>query len=266
MKIDAHVHAFTDSIAEKAIKSLSATAKATPYTDGTVKDCRKVLTECNVDYGVLLPIATKPHQQETINNWAAEVNTGNLISFGTVHPDNPDYLSELERIKELGLKGVKIHPDYQGFFVFEQRLIPFWEKCAELDLPVTIHMGYDPISPLVHRALPQDLIFVHSKVPKVKIIAAHMGGMYAWEAVYNYLCGDPYIWLDTAYTAGMLNSVLMEEIVKKHGIDRILFASDLPWHKPTSEEKVINELNLTDEEKDRIFYRNIAELLKLDIQ
>lgn len=265
MKIDAHVHAFTDSIAQKAMKNLSATAKTQPNTDGTVADCRRVLTECGVDYGVLLPIATKPHQQEIINNWAAEVNTGDLISFGTVHPDNPDYLQELERIKALGLKGVKLHPDYQGFFIFEERLIPFWRRCAELDLPVTIHIGYDPISPLVHRALPQDLTFVHNKVPNVKIIAAHFGGMYAWEAVYRYLCGDPYIWLDTAYTAGMLNEELMECIIRKHGAHRVLFASDLPWHKPTSEEEVLNHLHLTDEEKDKIFFRNAIELLKLDI-
>lgn len=265
MKIDAHVHAFTDSIAEKAMKNLSSTAGVTPCTDGTVADCRRVLTECGADYGVLLPIATKPRQQETINNWAAEVNVGNLISFGTVHPDNPNYLEELERIKSLGLKGVKIHPDYQGFFVFEQRLIHLWQRCAELDLPVTIHMGYDPISPLVHRALPQDLVYIHEKVPKVKLIAAHMGGMYAWEAVYNYLAGDRYIWLDTAYTAGMLNADLMTEIIKKHGADRVLFASDLPWHAPKQEEEVINGLNLTDEEKDRIFCKNAVELLKLDL-
>lgn len=265
MKIDSHVHAFTDSIAEKAVKNLSATAKTAPNTDGTVQDCRRALAECGVDYGVLLPIATKPHQQETINNWAADVNTGNIISFGTVHPGNPDWLTELERIKALGLKGVKLHPDYQGFFIFEQRLIPFWQRCAELDLPVTIHMGYDPVSPLTHRAMPQDLAYIHEKVPKVKIIAAHMGGMFMWEAAYEYICGDPFIWLDTAYTAGMLNESLMEQMIKKHGADRVLFASDLPWHKPTDEEEVLNRLNLTDGEKDKIFFKNAVELLKLNI-
>lgn len=266
MKIDAHIHAFTDAIAEKAINNLSATSGLTPCTNGTVSDTRRFLKDNGIDYGVLLPIATKPHQQETINNWAAEVNTGNLICFGTVHPDNPNCLEELERIKSLGLKGVKIHPEYQGFFIFEQRLIPFWQRCAELDLPVTIHMGYDPLSPLVRRAQPQDLVFIHEKVPKVKLIAAHMGGMYAWEAACNYLAGDPYIWLDTAFTAGMLEPHLMQQIIKKHGADRVLFASDLPWHAPKQEEQVLNTLDLTHEEKDKIFFKNAVELLKLDLQ
>lgn len=264
MKIDCHVHAFPDAIAERALDRLVNVAKLPAYTNGTVEDCRRVLRECGVDYGVVLPIATKPTQQESINNWAKEIYSGNLISFGTIHPDNENYLEEPGRIKELGLKGIKLHPDYQGFFLFEDRLIPFWKRCAELGLPVVIHMGYDPVSPLTHRALPQDLVYIHSIVPDVKIIAAHMGGVYAWEAVYHYLCGDKYFWLDTAFTSGNLDRELMTEIIKKHGAERVLFASDLPWHKPSMEDKMIEELGLSSEDMDKIYYKNAAELLGLD--
>ena len=125
MKIDCHIHAFPDGIAERAMKKLSDIAGFPHYSLGTEEDTRRILSDSGVDVGVLLPIATKPSQQSSVNAWAALANHGNIVSFGTVHPDNIDYLEELDRIKSLGLKGVKIHPDYQGFYLFEERLLPF---------------------------------------------------------------------------------------------------------------------------------------------
>lgn len=266
MKIDCHVHAFPDAIAERAMDRLVNVARIPTYSNGTVDDCRRVLKECGIDYGVVLPIATKPSQQITINNWAKEIYKDNLICFGTVHPDNVNYVEELDRIKELGLKGIKLHPDYQGFFIFEDRLLPFWQRCAELELPVVIHMGFDPVSPEVHHAMPQDLAYIHSRVPNVNIIAAHMGGINAWEAAYHYLCGDRHIWLDTAFTDGNLSAELMKKMIEKHGADRVLFASDLPWHSPDMEDKMIESLGLSEEETEKIYWKNAAELLKLDVQ
>lgn len=265
MKIDTHIHAFPDEIAERAMKKLSDTAKFPHYSLGTEADTRRILKETGVDHGVLLPIATKPTQQTSINNWAASLNHDNIISFGTVHPDNENYLDELDRIKAFGLKGVKIHPDYQGFFLFEERLLPFWEKCAKLGLPVAIHMGYDPVTPAVRHAMPQDLVRVHEKVPEVDIIAAHMGGVFAWEAAEYYVCGDRHIWLDTAFTQGFLPPEQMKRMIEKHGADRVLFASDLPWHLPDMEMKMIEELDIGEGDKEKIFWKNAAELLGLNL-
>ena len=72
MIIDTHVHAFTDSIAERAMAKLTETAEIEPTTNGTASDMRRLLKECGIDYGVLLPVATKPTQQTNINNWAKE--------------------------------------------------------------------------------------------------------------------------------------------------------------------------------------------------
>lgn len=263
MLIDFHIHAFTDEIAQRAVERLVNTAKIKNYTDGTEKATRDFLAENNIDYGVLLPIATKPTQQKTINDWAASVSGGSIISFGTVHPDAEDALDELERIKSLGLKGIKLHPDYQNVFVFSENCIKVFRRCAELDLPVSIHMGYDPVSPLVHRALPQDLLYVREKAPNVKLIAAHLGGMFCWDAVLHYLCGDRSIWLDTAYIGGFIDPSLLRSIVEKHGDDRILFGSDLPWHNPSSEKALIEQIGLSDKSLDRIFAENAAELLKM---
>ena len=136
MFIDSHIHAFADSIAERAVKKLEETANIKGYTNGTIKGADELMAKCGVDYGVLLPVATKPTQQTTINNWAKEEYKGRFISFGTVHPFADDACDELDRIKSLGLKGVKLHNDYQGVFIFDECCKPIYKRCEELGLPV----------------------------------------------------------------------------------------------------------------------------------
>ena len=264
MIIDAHVHAFADNIAERAITKLETVSGVKAATDGTSKGMREQLKKCGIDYGVLLPVATKPTQQATINNWAKEEYRDGIISFGSVHPYAEDVEEEIERIKTLGLKGVKIHNDYQGVFIFDEKCDRMYKKCEELGLPIVFHMGYDPISQLVHRAMPYDLIELTEKYPKLKIIGAHMGGVYAWESVYKYIAGNRNIWLDTSFVAGYLDEKLFADIVKKHGTDRVMFASDLPWSNPADEIALVERLPISDNEKDRIFSGNVIDLLELN--
>lgn len=130
MYIDFHIHAYADEIADRAVQKLKDTANCNVYTNGRIDDTRRKLEEWSIDYGVLLPVATKPTQQTTINNWANEQNHGNIISFGTVHPDSDELCSELERISSLGLHGVKLHPDYQGHFMFEPCMQRIYENAV----------------------------------------------------------------------------------------------------------------------------------------
>ena len=263
MIIDTHIHAYTDSLAERVIAKLTATADCPCYTDGTIKGARELIEKCGIDYGVLLPIATKPTQQTTINNWAREVYSGNIISFGTVHPFAEDALDELDRIKELGLKGIKLHNDYQGVFIFDEHCHRIYRRCEELGLPIVFHMGYDPVSPMVHRAMPYDLIELSERYPKAKFIGAHMGGNYAWEHVLRYAAGLPNVYFDTAFVAKDIDRKLFSEIVKKHGVEKVLFASDLPWSDPHDEIELVESLDIPDADKEKIFWKNAAELLEI---
>ena len=121
MVIDFHTHAFSDKIVEKAMGSLVETSGIKPYTDGSVKGLLEHMDKCGVDKSVILPIATKPAQQKIINSWANEIMSDRIYPFGSVHPDAEDICEELERIKELGLYGVKLHPDYQNFMADEEK-------------------------------------------------------------------------------------------------------------------------------------------------
>ena len=262
MLIDFHIHAFKDEIAERAINTLINMADIPAYTNGTISNTHRFLEEQGVDYCVLLPIATKPSQQSTINTWVAEQACDRIIPFGTVHPDAPDLVNELHRILSLGLKGVKLHPDYQDVFLFEEKMNPIYKYCEALALPIIIHMGYDPVSPKIRHAMPYHLVAINESFPKLKIIGAHLGGMHAWEEVLFYLCGRKNIWFDTSYLAGEgIDPKLMTAIIKKHGAGKILFGSDCPWHTPQIEKDLIESLPLSTAEKERIYWQNAVELL-----
>ena len=266
MVIDFHIHAFADEIAERAINTLINIIDIPHYTNGTINDTRRLLVEQGIDYGVLLPIATKPTQQYKINTWAAEQAGDRIIPFGTVHPYALDVVDELYRIKALGLKGVKLHPDYQGVFLFEEKMNPIYKHCEELELPLIIHMGHDPVSCKERHAMPYHLLAINDTFPRLKIIGAHLGGMYAWKEVLFYLCGRDNIWFDTSYLVDEgIDAKMMTTIIKKHGVEKILFGSDCPWHTPQMEREFIETLPLSASEKEQIYWKNAVELLELSV-
>ena len=109
MLIDFHTHAFPDAIAARAMSSLSfASGGLKPQTDGTVSSLVKEMATDGVDLSVVQSIATNPHQQTKVNDFAIAINNQvGLMAFGSVHPDAPDALVELERIADAGLKGTR---------------------------------------------------------------------------------------------------------------------------------------------------------------
>lgn len=269
MIIDFHVHAFAAGVAPRALAKLIEVGGIPPHTDGTIAGTAAALAAWGIDRGVLLPIATKPSQQRTINDWAHAVNGGCIISFGTVFPLSAEgeesaqggaALEELLHIKALGLKGIKLHPDYQGFFLEDERLLPLFERCAALGLIVVLHMGRDPISPDTVHAAPKAAAALLARFPKLTLVLAHLGGFARWDEVERYLVGTS-AYLDTAFLADAIEPEQLIRIIKNHGADKILFASDCPWHAPTQEINLVRSLGLTEQEERRIFFENAASLL-----
>lgn len=264
MIIDFHTHAFSEKIVKKAMEGLTATSGLKPYTDGTISGLLEHMNKTGVDVSVVLPIATKPSQQNVINNWAAEIKSDRIYPFGSVHPDAEDTVEMLDKIKALGLFGVKLHPDYQNFSPDDKKAYPIYERCQQLELPIVFHAGYDPLSPDNIHGTTQSFVQVHKCFPRLKMILAHLGGMYRWEQVERYIAGtDGELYLDVSVIAGEIGEDILKRIISKHGTDRILMASDCPWDSPANEIKMINKLNLTESEKELIFYKNAARLLKL---
>jgi len=259
---DFHVHAFTDILAERAVAGLAETSGIKPSTDGTVSGLKQLLAERGISGAMLLPIATKPTQQKTINNWAAETAGDGIYSCGTVHPDADDIFDELERISALGLCGLKFHPEYQFFRPDEERMIPVYRRAGELGLFVVFHAGWDPYGRGEVLAVPESIAHVAERCPDTTFIAAHMGGIYMADRVLDSLAGRfGNLFFDTAVVAGYLSDEQFMQIAEKQGADRILFGSDVPWDDPARELAMIDRSPLSPAEKELILHGNAEKLL-----
>lgn len=259
---DFHTHAFTDSLAERAMSGLAGTSGIEPATDGTLSGLKKVMEESGIDAAMLLPIATKPTQQHTINDWAASVMGGGIYSCGTVHPEAEDAVAETERIHSLGLYGLKFHSEYQHFRPDDERMMPVYRKAAELGMFVVFHGGWDPFGTEDVLATPARFAALAEKVPELTIIAAHLGGIKMYDEVEDVLAGRyENVLFDTGVVAGYITDEQAYRIIKKQGADRILFGSDCPWDHPENERALIERLGLSAEEKALIYHKNAEKLV-----
>lgn len=261
--IDMHVHMFPDRLAPKALGRLAETCHTRPFADGTAEGTKAALRSWGVSGATVMNIATKPSQQRTVNDWAAKIQDGFFRCFGSVHPAAEDAAEELARIKALGLSGVKLHPDYQDFFVDEERMFPIYETLSALGLPVTFHAGRDPISPDVIHARSCAIAGIAGMFPRLTVIAAHMGGLTTFDEAEESLIGMENVYLDTALACRSCGAEQMKRMIRGHGAERILFASDCPWSRSRDELDFLQKLGLRDDELEQILYKNAERLLGL---
>lgn len=265
MLIDFHMHVFPDALAPKAVGSLMATCEKENYpiinyTDGTLSDTLQKMDEWGTDIGVFLNIATKPSQQKNINDFCKKIASDRVVPFGSVHPDAEDWEEELNRIAAMGLKGIKLHPDYQNFSMDEPRVLPLFKKIRDLGLIVVVHAGYDPVSPKFVHCTPAGCQKVLKACPGIKMVLAHMGGMDMWDEVEAKIVGED-VYFDTSFVSDVIDKKQYCRMIKNHGVERILFGSDSPWSSSAKEKCGIEALPLTEEEKQAIYSGNALRLL-----
>ncbi len=264
MIIDFHTHAFPEKIARKALSSLShEVGGVIPQTDGTFSSLKREMEADGVDLAVLMAIATSPRQQTNVNNFAIEVNGDDrFLAFGSVHPDAPDALEELERLAQAGLKGVKFHPEYQQFYADDPKMKPIYRKISQLGLITLFHAGEDYGFAPPYHGMPEQILGALRWLDG-PVVAAHWGGMGCAQEVLRKLCGVEGLYFDTSYGCGIMARPLLQKIVDTHGPAHILFGSDMPWHRPQWELNLLNTLDMTREERDMILWKNASGLFGL---
>jgi len=94
------------------------------------------------------------------------------------------------------------------------------------------------------------------------VVAAHWGGSGCGTEVLEKLCGEN-IWFDLSFGYGCIPRPIAQAIVDKHTPDRLLFASDMPWHRPEWELRLIRSLDISDSDREKICFRNAQSLLQL---
>ncbi len=278
--IDFHTHAFPDKIAGKTIELLSKKGGIPAYTDGTAEGLRRRLAEAGISLGVVLPVVTRPEQFESVTRFAVQINeeeilreaassgegtfdtTAELLSFGGIHPDTPDYKKELKLLVNEGVRGIKIHPDYQGVYFDDIRFLRIIEYASELGLIIITHAGVDIGFPDTVRCTPKRALKVLREVKPEKLVLAHMGGWSLWEEVIDTLAGEQ-VYMDTAYSMDHISKEHFITLCRTHGAERILFATDCPWGNPKRDVETFLAMPLTGDEQELILHKNAERLLEM---
>lgn len=279
MFIDCHMHAFSDKIADKAVAQLIDYYQIPTGHGGRFTDLLTTAMAAGLDALVMLVAATRPEQVKSAHDWVLAITgipTNQLrqehslppagkipaiIPFGTYHPGDPDWCKELDRLRAAGIKGVKLHPEFQGIDLADPGLDDFWAE-VENDFILMIHVG-DPVVSPANFSTPAKIATLLDRFPKLTVIAAHMGGYLFWEEVYEILAGRN-LYLDTSSTLGFIAPELFQRIIQKHGAERVLFGSDYPLRTPKQDMDVIQGFNwLKAREKEMILGENCARLFNV---
>lgn len=279
MIVDFHTHTYPEKIAAKTVELLMSRSGSITAVNGTLDDLKCSMKRCGVDVSVVLPVATAARQTEKINQTALAVTeqfeqTG-VWSFGAIHPDNENYREILHWISDHGLKGIKLHPDYQDAFLNDIRYKRIISCASELGLIVVVHAGVDIGLPDVVHCTPDMAVEILDEIAPDKLVLAHLGGWQMWDEVEQKICGRK-VYLDTAFSYGeimwqpnvehrwrLASKEQFLGIIKKHGSDKILFATDSPWSDQKQSIDDIMMLPISDEEKKQILGGNAVKLLAL---
>lgn len=261
MKIaDIHAHIFPEKLAEKASHSIGGfygipIEREADMPRLLAEDALAGITRCAVSNS-----ATTPQQVVHANTFLAESVKGHrgYIAFGTIYPGMDGFEEELDRMVALGLRGVKIHPDFQKLAIDDARGIETYQAIARRGLPVLFHMGDDRYD----FSSPERLTNLLRRVPDLRAVAAHFGGWRIWPQSLAHPQPQNVLY-DTSSTLGMISRDMVLRFIDMIGPDRLIFGTDFPMWSPKDELDRFFSLGLDERSQQKILYANFMKLLNL---
>ena len=253
--IDSHCHIYPEKIAAKAILGTDGFYGVHSSESGTGAELIEKSAEYGVDRFVVQSVATTAKQVKSINEFIAdevEKSGGRFIGLGTLYPDSPDLVSDYYHLKDLGLHGVKLHPDIQSFKVDDYRCLKIYELCEADDTPILMHTGdsrYDNSNP--NRLCPILDIYSH-----LRIIGAHLGGYSIWDDAVEKLVKYENLYVDCSSSFPFISTDKARELILRYGTDRVLWGTDYPMWNPKKELETFFSLGLSDEDNRKILSEN----------
>lgn len=260
--IDSHCHIYPDKIAAKAVEGIGKFYDLPMCYDGRYTTLVEAGANNGIKHFVVFSVATTPHQVHSINAFIAETvraSNGILTGLGALHPDSENIEDDIAEIISLGLKGVKMHPDFQKFHIDDEKCLRIYEMCQG-KLPVLLHTGdsrYDYSNP-------DRMKRVLEAFPELTVIGAHFGGWSCWKEAAKRLSGFENFYVDCSSSFDWLNADESREIVRAYGADHVLFATDFPMWNYEREIERFSAMKLTDEESEKILCKNAIKLFAID--
>ena len=255
--IDAHAHIYPDKIAPRAVPAIGTFYLVPMQGEGTADDLLARYGECGITHAIVHSVATTAKSVPTINSFIADqcARHPEFIGFGTMHQEFEDVEAEVDRALALGLHGFKLHPDTQQVNMDDPRLMDFYEVIAGR-VPLVLHTGdyrYDYSSP-------RRLVKVLKAFPDLVVNAAHLGGWSIYDVGYDMLheelLGEERLFVDASSAFAFTGRRHMRELVRMWGADRVMFGTDYPMWQPAQELNEMMNCNLTDDELEKILWKN----------
>lgn len=255
--IDAHTHAYPKKIALKAARNIGRFYELEPNHDGSIEELRANGEKYGVDGYLVCSVATSADQVYSINDYLAdECNKDkSLYGFGALHPMMKDIGDEVDRIIKLGLKGIKLHPDFQKFYIDSPQAYEIYDIVGSR-LPILMHIGDDRYD----YSDPRRLTRVLDNFKDIRIIAAHLGGYRAWDLAKEYLRGYN-LKFDTSSSQGLLSPDRARELIYYLGVENCFFGTDYPLWNYDSEVEAFFGIGLTYNENKKILAENFKEFI-----
>jgi predicted TIM-barrel fold metal-dependent hydrolase len=261
--IDFHTHAFPDALAERAMAQLlSETDEVRSFLDGKVSSLIASMDTSGIEASVLCSIATKPSQFDPIFQWSQQIASDRIVPLASVHPKDPDGVKRIHQIAQSGLKGVKMHPYYQDFYLDDPALFPLFEAIQSEGLLLTLHTGYDFAFDRIDRATPKKIWDIAKQFPDMKLITTHLGAWEQWDDVRRYLLGKP-IYMETSFSVEYLGVERVGEMLLEHPVEYILFGTDSPWTDQAETIASHKKIDLPQSAKEKYFFENAYRILNL---
>ena len=254
--IDAHTHIYPEKIAEKASGGISAFYDMKVKYNGTAAELLEICERAGVSACVICSVATIPAQVPTINDFianSAAKSNGRFIGLCALHPamSEAEIAAEITRTKAAGLRGIKIHPDFQRFAIDDPAVFKIYEAAVSENLPILFHTGDTRYS----FSNPARLAKILKLFPRLTAIGAHFGGWSEWGDV-DCLGGFENFYVDTSSSLYTLAPNRANALIELFGKERVMFGTDYPMWDADGELGLLEGLGLGDEVKEFVFYRN----------
>ena len=264
MKIfDVHAHIYPEKIALKAAKSIGDFYFGYPIAGtGCREDCVARMDRAGIEKFAAHSVALTPHNVLSINRFILECHQkypDRIVPFAAMHPDVPDPEAAVDEIVAAGFRGIKLHPDMQGFAVDSDRALPMMRAIAG-KLPLLVHCGdvrYDFDGP-------KRMLSLHEKVPELQLICAHLGGWMEWDDAARIMPEHNLI-VDLSSAIFHWEPSEAADVLRTYGTKNVLFGSDYPMWSPDIEVERFMRIPLTDQERSDILWNNADRLLHLEL-
>jgi len=265
-KIDAHVHVLPG---ERAAQFLVNEGPEAPWSQCGVEDYLRRMDRYQIEKALLLPTNDQymyfqdPSETNRFLGGLVRKYPDRFFAFADVVASGAYFIEQTpcileEAVQEYGLSGLKIHPTNLHMDADDLRLVPVLRKAAELGVPVMFHAN--PCRLGFHDNCAPDKINRMIQVfPDLEIITAHLGGMKWPDAVSGCT------WVDMSYILPKLAALYGIEqtnrILRAFGPERLIFGTDFPDGDYDVYFEILDRMDFTGEEIDRIAWKNITKLL-----